>query len=205
MLAVTTGSSKAWRRPVTRFKRALEPNIKLNRLTLRAFTDADKDRLFQSVRHSSAELMPFLPWCHPQYARKDAKTWIRFAQATWRDRTQFAFLIEASATGTLIGGVGLDSPNEHGDANLGYWVRTDCTGYGYATEAASGLAALGLQRLELQQILITLSVHNHASRQVAIKTGAQFLREEKDGLTLHEAKHDALIYALARPRIRLKA
>ena len=36
MLAVTTGSSKAWRRPVTRFKRALEPNIKLNRLTLLA-------------------------------------------------------------------------------------------------------------------------------------------------------------------------
>ena len=205
MLAVTTGSRKAWRRPVTRFKRALEPNIKLNRLTLRAFTDADKDRLFQSVRHSSAELMPFLPWCHPQYARKDAKTWIRFAQATWRDRTQFAFLIEASATGALIGGVGLDSPSELGDANLGYWVRTDCTGYGYATEAARGLAALGLQHLELKRVLITLSVHNSASRQVAIKTGAQFLREEKDGLTLHEVKHDALIYAFTQPRLRLTA
>ena len=190
---------------MTRFKRALELNIKLNRLTLRAFTDADKDRLFQSVRHSSAELMPFLPWCHPQYARKDAKTWIRFAQATWRDRTQFAFLIEASDSGALIGGVGLDSPSEHGDANLGYWVRTDCTGFGYATEAARGLAALGLQHLGLKRVLITLSVHNSASRQVAIKTGAQFLREEKDGLTLHEVKHNALIYTSTQPRIRLIA
>jgi predicted acetyltransferase len=62
-----------------------------------------------------------------------------------------------------------------------------------------------LQHLELKRVLITLSVHNSASRQVAIKTGAQFLREEKDGLTLHEVKHDALIYAFTQPRLRLTA
>jgi len=203
MLAVMAAGGKAWRRPVTRFKRALEPSIHLARLTLRAFTDADEGRLFQSVRNSSAELMPFLPWCHPKYARKDAKTWIRFAQATWRDQTQFAFLIEASATGALIGGVGLDSPDANGDANLGYWIRTDCTGYGYATEAALGLAAEGLQRLELNRVLITLSVNNFASRQVAIKTGAQFLRKTTGGLTLHGVKHDALVFALTQPNIHL--
>ncbi len=205
MLAVTAAGYKMWRRPVIRFRRALDPNIKLDRLTLRAFTDGDQERLFQSVRDSSAELMPFLPWCHPQYAPKDAKTWIRFAQTTWQDRTQFAFLIEASDTGALIGGVGLDSPSEDGAANLGYWVRSDCTGCGYATEAARGLAALGLQQLELSRVLITLSVHNLASRQVAIKTGARFLRKDTGGLTLHEVKHDALIYTLTQPRIRLIA
>jgi len=99
--------------------------------------------------------------------------------------------------------VGLDSPDANGDANLGYWIRTDCTGYGYATEAALGLAAEGLQRLELNRVLITLSVNNFASRQVAIKTGAQFLRKTTGGLTLHGVKHDALVFALTQPNIHL--
>jgi hypothetical protein len=50
-----------------------------------------------------------------------------------------------------------------------------------------------------------MSTPNTASRQVAIKTGAQFLRQETGGLTLHDVKHDTLIYTLTQPRIRLIA
>ena len=190
---------------MTQFKQRLDPKVILGQLTLKAFTDTDRERLFQAVRASSTELRPFLPWCHPKYSRREALTWIQFAQATWRGRTQYAFLIEERATGALIGSVGLDSPTHDGAANLGYWIRSDCTGRGYASQAARALATLGLQQLELKQVLIKMSTHNTASRQVAIKTGAQFLREEKDGLTLHDAKHDALVYALTRPSIELMA
>ena len=96
---------------MTQFKQRLDPKVILGQLTLKAFTDTDRERLFQAVRASSTELRPFLPWCHPKYSRREALTWIQFAQATWRSRTQYAFLIEERATGALIGSVGLDSTN----------------------------------------------------------------------------------------------
>ncbi|MBL6687361.1 MAG: GNAT family N-acetyltransferase [Pseudomonadales bacterium] len=171
------------------------------RLTLRVFQKRDNQALYTAVRESAQALMPYLPWCHPDYALQDAEDWISFAHRTWQDCTQFAFVIENKMTRQLVGGCGLDSPTEVGSANLGYWLRTSQTCKGYATEAARHLANVGLTQLGLQQIDITMSVTNKASEQVAIRCGAVFQGRETKALWLHGTPHDTHHYALRHPSI----
>jgi RimJ/RimL family protein N-acetyltransferase len=81
-------------------------------------------------------------------------------------------------------------------ANVGYWVRADRTGAGYATAAVRLLAAhafgvLGLQRLEL-----VIAPSNAASLRVAEKVGAV-----REGVLRHRlrragAPQDAVLYSL---------
>ena len=180
---------------MNRFKWAPGPVIEAPRLRLKRFSPSDAPLLHDAVRFSSEALSPFLPWCHANYNQLDAEHWIQFTDETWQERTQFAFFIEEKSSGRLIGGCGLDSPANNA-ANLGYWVRSDCTCQGYASEAAGTLATLALEQLALSQIKITMSVQNLASQQVAIKIGARFEHVAKGALELHGISHDARVYSL---------
>jgi ribosomal-protein-alanine N-acetyltransferase len=60
-------------------------------------------------------------------------------------------------------------------AELGYWVRTDRAGRGYATEAARGLLAWGFRHLDLHRVTAFTDVDNAASARVLEKCG--FTRE----------------------------
>ena len=49
-------------------------------------------------------------------------------------------------------------------ANLGYWLRTDRTGRGWATRAAVLVAQDGLTRLELERVEILMVAYNGSRR-----------------------------------------
>ena len=42
------------------------------RVLLRAYHPADADAQVEAARESTAEVYPWLAWCHPDYARDDA-------------------------------------------------------------------------------------------------------------------------------------
>jgi len=180
---------------MNRFKWTPDPVIETPRLRLKRFSPSDAPLLYDAVRFSSEALSPFLPWCHANYSQLDAEHWIQFTQETWQNRTQFAFFIEEKSSRRLVGGCGLDSPANN-SANLGYWVRSDCTRQGYAGEAAGTLGTLALEHLALSQVNITMSVQNLASQHVAIKIGARFKHIAKKALKLHGISHDAFVYTL---------
>jgi len=104
--------------------------------------------------------------------------------------------------GEVAGGCGLnrfDQPNSR--ANLGYWLRTDRTGRGWATRATVLLARYGLTRLGLERVEILMSVENKASRRVAERAGATLEGTLRHRLLLHGVYHDAHLYALIRTEI----
>src|SRR5258708_24358911 len=106
-------------------------------LVLRPFRDADASALFEAVRESIAEVSPWLPWCHENYAIEETREFIALRSqrsevggqksevggqlsAEW-----YSFGIFEKETGRFLGGVGLNFVNRvHQMANLGYWVRT---------------------------------------------------------------------------------
>lgn len=159
-------------------------------VTLRRPVEDEAASIIEGVRHSHAELYPWLPWARADYGLADALSWIRLTL------DPHPFVIMDSA-GAIVGGVGLNGIDEaHGLANLGYWLRTDAVGNGYATSATRLLAAHGLETLDLHRIEIVMSVENEPSRQVAIRAGAAYEGVLRNRLRLHGKSHDAHSYSL---------
>jgi RimJ/RimL family protein N-acetyltransferase len=101
------------------------------------------------------------------------------------------------ARGQIVGSIGLF----HADwrvrsAEIGYGVRSDARGQGYATEALAAVARWALTAGGIQRAWLTTNTDNAASARVAEKAG--FRREgtlrraglEDDGL------HDLAVYSL---------
>ena len=166
-------------------------------VVLRPYRTADAARLCEAARQSTAEVFPWLPWCHPDYSLKESRAWIKVTIQGWRDDTMFEFTMSDPTDGTFIGGCGLNGISRvNGTANLGYWVRTGCTRRGVATAATLLLAEFGMKRVGLTRIEVLAATGNRASRRVAEKAGA--IREGvlRNRLFVHGKRHDAVLYSL---------
>lgn len=166
-------------------------------IRLRSPVDADAPALCAAVLASLPELTPFMPWATAAYDEAAALSWIRGEREP--DEVRYLILGE---DGEVAGGCGLnrfDQVNRH--ANLGYWLRTDRTGRGWATRATVLLARHGLTRLGLERVEILMVVENEASRRVAERAGATFEGTLRHRFLLHGVYHDAHLYSLIRTDI----
>src|SRR5680860_345124 len=154
-----------------------EPSEQLDepRIIIRPFVDADASALAAAIDRSRVELTPWMPWVTPTYGPAEALGFIRRAR---QERGLQWVVIEQgrgpqAPFGGIVGGIGINQISEqNSSANLGYWVRSDCTGRGIATDAARRLARRAVMDLHIHRFQIMMSVKNLASRQVAEKLGA---------------------------------
>ncbi len=157
---------------------------------LREPVAADVGALLDGILSSVDELRPWLPWARADYDETDAQLWI---SGELGDVHRFIMINEA---GDLVGSCALnmiDTVNRR--ANLGYWLRSDQTGHGYATTATRLLVRHGLLTARLQRIEVVMSVHNDASRRVAERAGATYEGRARRRLRLHGVEHDAYVYS----------
>ncbi len=159
-------------------------------VTLRPPLEADAPGIVAGVRASQAELYPWLPWATEDYDLGDALPWINLQL----DPHPFVIIDPA---GDIVGSAGLNAIDEaNGRANLGYWLRTDRAGHGYATRATVLLANYGMATVGLHRVEIVMSVENEASRAVARRSGAAYEGVLRNRLLLHGRLHDAHSYSL---------
>lgn len=167
------------------------------RLLLRPAGIEDASALYEAVRASMDELMPWMDWCRPGYTIDDTKKWLRKLPEQWQEGQSFGFAIVDAASGQILGSCGLGHINSsYRIANLGYWVRSDRTGEGIATEAARQVAQFGFRELGLVRIEIVAAVENWASRRVAEKTGAHFEGILRKRLKIGDKNVDAAMHSL---------
>ena len=98
---------------------------------------------------------------------EDTRAWI--ASIT-PDMLEFGFCRKDSGQLIGTGGVG---KNEEGVHTLGYNLRHDAWGYGYATEAAQAMLAWAYHSLGVRDFVLDHAVLNTASGNVARKCGFQ--------------------------------
>jgi RimJ/RimL family protein N-acetyltransferase len=171
--------------------------IETARLQLRVPTASDEDAMLSAITASLPELQRWLPWCQGGYPREACREWIAAAVAAWRASREFAFLIVERNTNRLVGSMGLNRVDVIGRwANLGYWLRSDVAGRGYATEAARAISRFGLDVLGLQRIEVFADVENCASRRVAEKIGGKFEGIARNRAPIAGVNHDAAVYSL---------
>lgn len=153
---------------------------------------AYEQQIFAAARESIETIYPFLPWCHPNYSIEETRTWLELCQSQWQSKHLLSFLI-LDTEDHLVGACELKRYEDHPSANLGYWVRKNSCGQGYASEAAAGLIQYGFKKLGLVRVEILMSTENKASQQVAAKL-ANYEGELKNRLVLHGRLHDCYLY-----------
>jgi len=147
------------------------------RFVLRAFRRRDIDPLFRAVTTSKPELSEFLPWAATPYTRARAASFVKESIHSWREARAYDFAVRRpEAPGRHIGNVSLwhlSRPSRSGE--VGYWIRTDETGLGSATEVTRAALGIAFQELGMHKVVLRSALGNRPSERVADKLG--FVRE----------------------------
>lgn len=169
-------------------------------VTIQPFRESDAPKLYGAVRESIAEVRPWMPWCHKQYSETDAISWIELASRGHTEKTMFEFGVFSA--GYIIGACGINHINLNDRvANLGYWIRSSCTGQGAATEAVKQLISWGFANTDLNRIEIVAAVENVPSQRVAEKVGAAREGILRMRTMTGNGPSDAVMYSVVRPQI----
>ncbi len=118
--------------------------LETERLFLRYLTTDDVEVMFAVI--GDAEAMKYYP---QPLTRDDAQRWIDRSLERYRTDGYGLFAVVLKATGEVIGNCGLLLQEVEGDRVLevGYHLRRDHWGHGYATEAARGCMTYAFRQL----------------------------------------------------------
>ncbi len=142
------------------------PTLHTPRLTLRRFAPADRDALFAIF--SDPRTNTFLPW-FPLQSREQALEFYASRHAGPAAAWEYHYAICRREDDLPIGYLDLG-----GDCHdLGYGLRSDCWGRGYAAEAAAALVAQA-RRDGLLWLTATHDVNNPRSGRVMQKLGMRY-------------------------------
>ncbi len=140
-----------------------------SRLVLREFTAED----FAAVHAYGSDPQVTRWTVFGPNTEDDTRSFLQQARAfrAERPRRIFELAVTLSDDGRLIGGCGLRRTDVDGEAFIGYVLRRDAWGRGYATETARTLLTLGFERLGLRRIFADCHPANAASWRVMEKLG----------------------------------
>ncbi len=152
--------------------------LETERLRLRWFTPEDVDRLTEL--DSDPEVMRFINGGRPtpldQIADSVLPHFLRYAE---EGRGYGFWAVEERSSGAFLGWFHLRPDPHDGDAaepELGYRLRRDAWGHGYATEGARALVAKAFEELGAQRVWASAMVLNAGSSRVMEKAGLRHVR-----------------------------
>ncbi len=149
------------------------------RLVLRDFTDGDVEALFGL--DDDPEVMRFInggkPASRAAIRERTLPELLRGFPAFGGGRAVWA--AEERAAGRFVGWFSLRpvDPDRADVADLGYRLRRDAWGLGYATEGSRALVDKGFRDLGVHRIVADTMTVNNRSRRVLEKAGLTFVRQ----------------------------
>ena len=162
----------------------LPPTIEAGPIELRRCRAEHVDELMVAVEMSVSDLARWLPWADPMPSRSTELATVQEFHTAFDADQDWAFFMFETDNDELVGGIGLH-PRDGGVVEIGYWVRSDRTGRGYATAAAAALTSAAFERLpEVQRAIIRMDQANVASAAVPRKLGFRLDGEEADRETV---------------------
>ena len=161
--------------------------IETERLMLRPLTSADVDQVVDL--HSDPRVNQFVPF----FSFDQALHRISEIEQQWSQRGHGIFAVELKSTGAFIGRCGLNYWSEFDEVELGWILKPEVWGRGYATEAAQSCLEWGFSRLDVRYFTAMIDPANIASARVAERLG--FLPRRVD--TLFDKA--TTVWALDRP------
>ena len=125
---------------------------------------------------SDAETMRYYP---EPFDRAGVEEWIKRNQARYSSNGYGLWGMVLKSSNEMIGDCGLVQQEVEGETlvEIGYHVRKDLWGNGFATEAAVACRDFGFRNLDVAQLISLIRAENLASRRVAEKAGLGVWKE----------------------------
>lgn len=143
-----------------------------DRVVVRPWDEADGRGLWDAIDASREHLEAWMPWVDRYRNPDDAVAYTRRARANWLTRTDLPVAITERATGRVVGGSGLHHPDwNFGLFEIGYWLRADAVGNGYASETVQLLTRLAFDDLDANRVELRIDTENRRSCAVAERLG----------------------------------
>ena len=143
--------------------------VETERLVLRCWEPRDAPLLKEAVDSSIEHLRPWMPWAHAEPEPLEAKVeLLRRFRGNFDLGTDFVYGIFERDESRAVGGTGIHSRES---PEIGYWIRADATGRGYATEVTAALARVALELCGADLIQVRVEPENAASLAVPRKLG----------------------------------
>ena len=157
--------------------------IETARLRLREFVSADADALARILM--DRETMRFYP---AAFERRDVEEWIARNLRRYVMNGSGLWAVDLKATGEMIGDCGITLQEVDGEwlPEIGYHMRRDQWGLGYATEAARACRDYGFVHMKAAFLISLILPGNLASRRVAERNGMTIWKQALHGGLLHD-------------------
>ena len=143
------------------------------RLVLRPARVADTEEVVAAIAESLAELRAFMPWAHmPQTEAVQRRRMTELEAELGQGHDLILHLFEGEG-GPFVGCLGLHGARSLNPmcAEIGYWVRSGCTGRGIVTLAVRCAIVYAFETLGLNRIQCGYNEANLASARVNAKAG----------------------------------
>jgi RimJ/RimL family protein N-acetyltransferase len=174
--------------------------IETQYLVLRVWEVQDAPLLNAAVEFSLEHLRAWLPWAMSAPSPlEETRQRLTDYQERFFEGEEFVFGIFDPGETQVVGGCGLHPRIGPGGLEIGYWIRADEVGQGFATEAAKALTEAGFGIPDIDRIQIHCDPENIPSRRVPEKLG-YVLAETRigDEVTPNGEVRDSLIFEITR-------
>ena len=146
--------------------------ITTERLVVRCWDPGDAPLLKEAVDSSLEHLRRWLPWAHNEPQTVAAKVaLLRRFRARFDLDEDFVYGILEPSERRVLGGTGLHTRVGPYAREIGYWIRADEEGRGYATEAVAALTRVGFEVDDLERIEIHCEPANSRSAGIPRRLG----------------------------------
>jgi RimJ/RimL family protein N-acetyltransferase len=146
--------------------------IETKRLLLRPLTLGDVDELI--AMHDHPDVARFLK----QLERATAEERLRLAEQEWLERSYGMFAVLDRLTGRFLGRAGQKHWEQFDETEVGWALRRDAWGQGYATEAVGACLDWGFESLDALYLTAMIHPENEASIRLAQRLGMSRLRAD---------------------------
>jgi RimJ/RimL family protein N-acetyltransferase len=150
-------------------------------LILRRWDPAFAEPMLTAIRSSFAELEQWMSWAQEMPTVDQLRQVLVQGQMSFdaNEAWDYALFETGAAAEQLVGGAGLHPSDRPERFEIGYWVRTDRTGRGLATAAATALVDAAFTYLdEVTRVAIRMDRANRASAAIPRKLGFALDHEE---------------------------
>jgi len=161
------------------------------RLVLRCWDPRDAPLLKDAIDSSLDHLRAWIPW-----ARHEPQTLAQKVELLREFRGQFdlgadsIYGIFDAGEERVLGGTGLHPRIGPGGLEIGYWIRADAAGRGFATESTAALTRVAFEVAGVERVEIRCAPENLASAAIPRKLGYS-----------EEATPDDLLFTLTAARL----
>lgn len=146
--------------------------IETERLRLRPMEISDLDAFV--ALHTDPEVTEFIR----PLDRTAAEERLRRDASEWRERRHGLLAVLDRESGAFLGRCGLKHWPQFAETELGWVLRRDAWGHGYATEAARACAEWGFAELDVPYLTAMVNPDNVRSVRVAERLGMAPLRDD---------------------------